>query len=84
MEANHVNHWPTPPESPDLNPIENLWAAVKHHIKKEVKPRTKEELINGIKEFWATLTPEKCGRYIHHLYKVVPAVIAREGAASGY
>lgn len=25
LEDNNVNWWRTPPESPDLNPIENLW-----------------------------------------------------------
>ena len=51
-------------ESPDLNPIENLWHELKEFIRREVKPRTKEELIDGIKAFWRTVTKEKCTRYI--------------------
>lgn len=84
MENNGVNHWPTPPESPDLNPIENLWAVLKHHIRRKIKPRTQQELINGIKQFWEALTPNDCNKYIDHLFKVVPAVIEEEGAASGF
>ena len=67
-----------------MNPIENIWAALKHHIAKYVKPTNKEELVNGIKEYWSILTSKTCQRYIRHLDKVVPAVIAAEGAPSGF
>ncbi len=36
-----INWWKTPPESPDLNPIENLWHELKEYIRREVKPTTK-------------------------------------------
>ena len=85
MEANGVNHWPTPPESPDLNPIENMWHQLKTHLRRKVKPSTKEELVRGIKDFWETkVTPELCNRYINHLYKVLPVVVENVGAASGF
>lgn len=84
MEERNVNHWVTPPESPDMNPIENIWAALKHHIRRRVKPRNQEELLNGIVEFWNGLTVEQCNKYIDHLYKVVPKVIEKDGNASGF
>ena len=84
LKENNVNYWPTPPESPDCNPIENLWHQMKEHLRKNVKPSTKEELVNGIREFWRTVTPEMCNRYIDHLKKVLPAVVEKEGQATGY
>ena len=81
---NGINWWPTPPESPDINPIENLWHEMKEYVRREVKPHTKDELVTGIKEFWNTVDVEKCTKYIRHLRKVLPKVIEVEGAATGY
>ena len=47
-EEEGINWWQTPPESTDLNPIENLWHELKEFIRKDVKPKTKQELIIGI------------------------------------
>ena len=35
-----VNWWPTPPESPDCNPIENVWASMKHFFAMSINPTT--------------------------------------------
>jgi transposase len=67
-----INWWRTPAESPDLNPIENLWHELKECIRREVKPRTKEQLIDGIEAFWTTVSLDKCRKYIRHLRKVIP------------
>jgi len=50
MTENGVTWWKTPPESLDLNPIENLWHEMKEFIR-EVKPKTKDELVDGIVKF---------------------------------
>lgn len=84
FEVNNVNWWKTPPESPDLNPIENMWHELKEHLRAKVKPHTQGELIGGIKSFWATVNRAKCKKYIGHLHKVIPKVIEVEGAATGY
>ena len=73
-----------PPKSPDLNPIENMWHKLKEYIRREVKPRTKDELIEGIEEFWGLVSGEKCRKYIRHLHKVIPRIIEVGGAATGY
>lgn len=79
-----MNWWKTPPESPDLNPIENLWHELKEFIRREVKPKVKQELIDGILEFWSTVDVAKCRKYIGHLQKVIPVVIENEGNATGF
>ena len=84
MEEEGVNWWKTPAESLDLNPIENLWHELKEYNRREVKPRTKEELVQGILKFWETVDLEKCRKYIKHLRKVIPKVIEKCGDATGY
>lgn len=83
-EEKSINWMKTPAESPDLNPIENLWHEIKEFLRRETKPKTKDELINGIKQFWTTVSVEKCQKYIGHLRKVIPKVIEVDGAAAGY
>ena len=84
LDLNCINWWKTPPESPDFNTIENLWHELKEYVRREVKPKTKAELIEGIKSFWATVTVEKCTKYIGHLRKVIPRAIELNGDATGY
>ena len=49
-----------------------------------MKPKTKEELIDGIETFRKTVNKEKCAHYIQHLQKVIPRVIELNGNATGY
>lgn len=84
FQTNGINWWKTPPESPDLNPIENLWHELKEHLRARIKPHTQAELIEGIKSFWGTVNQAKCITYIRHLKKVIPKVIELDGTATGY
>ena len=51
FEENRIEWWKTPPESPDLNPIENLWHELKEYIRREVKPRPKMILSLALSNF---------------------------------
>ena len=85
MENSGIIWWQTPPESPDLNPIEMLWHELKHFLRNVVKPMIKDELLEGIARFWREkLNPAKCVRYIGHIQKVLPIVVERQGRASGH
>ena len=79
-----INWWKTPAESPDLNPIENVWASLKYYLRNQYKPTNLETLEQGIKKFWKLMTPEHCAKYISHLNKVMPVVVLKQGDASGF
>lgn len=69
--------------SPDMNPIEMVWAHLKGYLKRVHKPTNKAELIDGILKFWRDiLTIKICCDTIDHIKKVLPVVIERNGAAT--
>ena len=84
FKSRKINWWRTPPESPDLNPIENVWGSLKQYLRNTFKPKNLSELQEGIQRFWQTLTPQVCQRYINHLHKVIPKILEVDGEPSGY
>ena len=46
--------------------------------------KNKDELVDGVAQFWESVSGEKCRKYIRHLQKVIPHVIELGGAATGY
>ncbi len=49
-----VLDWPA--NSPDLNPIENLWGIVKRKMR-DTRPNNADELKATVKETWASIPP---------------------------
>lgn len=79
-----INWWPTPPESPDINPIELVWGSMKEAVRNQYKPKTLDDLKTSIMHYWETkLTPENCQKYIEHVQTVLPRVVEVNGAATG-
>ncbi|KAJ8020841.1 Transposable element Tcb2 transposase [Holothuria leucospilota] len=84
-QKENIKWWPTPAESPDLNPIELVWHELKHNIRTVYKPRNQDQLVEAIETFWSEkMTVEKCKKYIGHLQTVMPIVKEKQGKASGH
>uniref|UniRef100_A0A1X7UDF4 Tc1-like transposase DDE domain-containing protein n=1 Tax=Amphimedon queenslandica TaxID=400682 RepID=A0A1X7UDF4_AMPQE len=74
LEANDINWWLTPPESPNIEPFENFWHDLKEYLRRVVKPKTKHELVTAVFQFWDIVDINKCRKYIKHLRKVIPKI----------
>ncbi len=76
-----VLNWPA--NSPDLNPIENLWGIVRRKMR-YARPNNAEELKATIRATWALITPEQCHRLIDSMPRRIAAVIQAKGAPTKY
>lgn len=76
-----VMDWPA--QSPDLNPIENLWKDVKTSIA-HIRVQNKQQLWQEIEKAWYSIPPEKCQKLIDSMPNRCAAVIKNKGFATKY
>ncbi len=67
-----VFDWPA--NSPDLNPIENLWGIVKRKMR-DTRPNNADDLKATVKETWASIPPQQCHKLITSMPRRIEAVI---------
>lgn len=84
---NNLEHfWPKgvwPGNSPDLSPIENLWAIVQEKMN-EMKPATCEtSLIENVKKAWASISPEILENLMMSMPSRVKKCIQMKGGYTG-
>src|ERR1700686_3442025 len=54
-----------PKYSPDLNPIEQLFAKLKHHLRRD-QPRSRDTICAALAAALDTVTPRECSNYFAH------------------
>uniref|UniRef100_A0A8C7LU61 Tc1-like transposase DDE domain-containing protein n=1 Tax=Oncorhynchus mykiss TaxID=8022 RepID=A0A8C7LU61_ONCMY len=79
----HIQVLEWPRQSPDLNPIENLWKELKTAVHK-CSPSNLTELELFCKEEWEKISVSRCAKLIETYPKRLTAVIAAKGGATKY
>lgn len=72
-----------PPYSPDLNPIENLWAVLKNRVEQRLA-RTIDEVERVLKEEWESLDATLLTALAHSMPARCAAVVANRGHKEPY
>jgi len=84
MKQNHVQLLDWPPQSPDFNPIENLWAIAKGELDKLRPIRDLRGLKDAVEKTLQAIKPETFTHLIESMPRRCRAVINNHGGPIGY
>jgi hypothetical protein len=83
LETHGIKRLDWPSNSPDLNPMENVWHLLKDHVAGR-RPKNLDELEQCIREEWANLPRDLAGRLVESMPRRMHAVIDASGDSIDY
>lgn len=83
FETKHIQVLDWPPNSPDLNPIENTWGILKNTIEKRA-PKTLDELETIVMEEWKKIPAHTILNTIQSMTTRIKQVLERDGEKCDY
>ena len=83
FQRHKIDVLPWPAQSPDLNPIENLWHELKKSIRRE-NITNKEKLWQEVQRAWYSIPVTTCRRLIDSMNNRCREVLKNKGQATKY
>ena len=83
MKDHQIRTLSWPAQSPDLNPIKNLWNVIKRKMDGH-KPSNKAELLEFLRQEWHKVTQRQCERLVESMPRHMKAVIVNQGYSTKY
>lgn len=83
LRTKSITEMEWPASSPDLNPIENLWAEVKRAVGQRTYS-SQNELYQAIEEAWYNIPQRTCQRLIESMPRRLSQVICNKGHPTKY
>ena len=81
--TNTFDRWPS--QSPDLNPIENVWAYLRNRLdERESDVSTLSDLERVLKEEWYGLTPEYLNNLVGSMSKRCQSIVEHHGSLASF
>ena len=73
-----------PPNSPDINPVENLWSIMDEVVYKDPTPKTIKDLKRRLKQAWKKIPLSTLHDLSHSMPQRLRNVITNKGGHAGY
>ena len=85
FQDNHIEMFPHPASSLDLNPIEPIWHTLKQIIRSRPhSPTSLEGLKQAVRDAWDEISVEHINAHIKHMSDHCKAVLAAKGGHTKY
>ncbi len=78
LQKSKINYLEWPPQSPDINPIEQIWMLIEKYIRPKVFD-TKEELVNCVRDCFNRIETKIVQKFIDDLYRRYEWIEQNEG-----
>ncbi|CAB5385642.1 unnamed protein product [Rhizophagus irregularis] len=85
LTSSNIELFPWPAQSPDMNPIENIWSYIEVKIRqRDSQPSSVSQLEQWVKEEWDAVPADYYRNLIKSMPRRIQAVIAAKGGPTKY